>query len=91
MRAGETVSRQCPEAKRIPSHPPSPSLPGSSFPGLYVEPLNDARTQPAGFFSILLDGPFHEERSSLRAPRDVQFLKHVGQVVLHGLITQLER
>ena len=33
---------------------PAPSCQDSSFPGMYVEPLSDARTKLAAFFNILL-------------------------------------
>ena len=55
VRAGETVSRRCPEATRRLFHPPTPRCQSSASPGPYVEPLSDARTTLADFFSILLE------------------------------------
>jgi hypothetical protein len=56
VRDGESVSRQCLEPRRKPSHPPSPELPEQLFPKWYVEALSDASTTPAVFFSLTTSG-----------------------------------
>jgi hypothetical protein len=55
VRAGELVSRQCPEARcHISPALPEPAGTGSLLHGRYVEPVSDARTKLEAFFNILL-------------------------------------
>ena len=53
------------------------------------QPLRFMGTEPAdGILSVLT---LHKEGGGLGAPRDVQFLEHVGEIVLDGLITEPHR